>query len=202
MTRLPIISTIIVGGAVAVMIGLGVWQLGRAEEKRALIAQYAGAAAKPEMAYPAIGTDSRLWFRRASALCLEPASIKVEPGRNRKGQSGWRHIAQCRTGAEGPGLVVDIGWSAGFSVKAPWTGGPVKGVIAPQPDHRSVIAKGLGSAAPGLMLVSNTPATGLEPSAPPSLDDVPNNHLAYAVQWFLFAGIAALIYMLALRRRA
>jgi surfeit locus 1 family protein len=30
---------------------------------------------------------------------------------------------------------------------------------------------------------------------------VPNNHLAYAVQWFLFAGVAAVIYALALRRR-
>jgi cytochrome oxidase assembly protein ShyY1 len=52
------------------------------------------------------------------------------------------------------------------------------------------------------MLVSNTPAPGLEASAPPSPDEVPNNHLAYAVQWFLFAGVAALIYGLALRRRA
>ena len=51
------------------------------------------------------------------------------------------------------------------------------------------------------MLVAATPANGLEASAPPSLKDVPNNHLAYAVQWFLFAGIAAIIYGLALRRR-
>ena len=51
------------------------------------------------------------------------------------------------------------------------------------------------------MLVAETPAPGLEASAPPSPDEVPNNHLAYAVQWFLFAGIAALIYGIALRRR-
>jgi surfeit locus 1 family protein len=51
------------------------------------------------------------------------------------------------------------------------------------------------------MLVATQPAAGLEPSAPPSIIDVPNNHLAYAVQWFLFAGIAAIIYLLALRRR-
>ncbi len=30
---------------------------------------------------------------------------------------------------------------------------------------------------------------------------MPNNHLAYAVQWFLFAAIAGAIYVLALRRR-
>jgi surfeit locus 1 family protein len=38
-------------------------------------------------------------------------------------------------------------------------------------------------------------------SAPPSPATIPNNHLNYAVQWFLFAGIAALIYFLALRQR-
>ena len=45
---------------------------------------------------------------------------------------------------------------------------------------------------------------GLKPSALPSLQDIPNNHLAYAVQWFVFAGVAAAIYGLALwqRRRA
>ena len=38
-------------------------------------------------------------------------------------------------------------------------------------------------------------------SKPPSPDSIPNNHLSYAVQWFLFAGIAALIYALALRKK-
>ena len=38
-------------------------------------------------------------------------------------------------------------------------------------------------------------------SAPPSVDEIPDNHLAYAGQWFFFAGLAALIYILALRRR-
>jgi cytochrome oxidase assembly protein ShyY1 len=30
---------------------------------------------------------------------------------------------------------------------------------------------------------------------------MPNNHLAYAVQWFLFAAIALIIYIIAVRRR-
>jgi surfeit locus 1 family protein len=35
----------------------------------------------------------------------------------------------------------------------------------------------------------------------PSLDEIPNNHRFYAIQWFLFAGIALAIYILALRKR-
>jgi cytochrome oxidase assembly protein ShyY1 len=53
----------------------------------------------------------------------------------------------------------------------------------------------------GLMLVLTEPAARLEQSAPPSIKDVPNNHLAYAVQWFIFAADAAIIYGLALYRR-
>ena len=51
------------------------------------------------------------------------------------------------------------------------------------------------------MLIAGEPVPGLKPLAPPNVADVPNNHLAYAVQWFFFAGIAAIIYVLALRKR-
>src|SRR3546814_17082290 len=51
------------------------------------------------------------------------------------------------------------------------------------------------------MLVADAPVAGLRASAVPNGADVPNNHLAYAVQWFLFAAAAAAIYILALRRR-
>jgi cytochrome oxidase assembly protein ShyY1 len=51
------------------------------------------------------------------------------------------------------------------------------------------------------MLVSDTAAPGLQPSEPPSLDDIPNNHFAYAIQWFIFAMLAVGIYAIALWRR-
>ena len=52
-----------------------------------------------------------------------------------------------------------------------------------------------------LMIVSDAPAPGLAVSPLPNPSSVPNNHFSYAVQWFLFAGIAVIIYVLALRRR-
>lgn len=203
MKRLPLIPTIVVGLAVAAMIALGIWQLGRAREKAALLRSYAAAAAEPPTAFPMIPTDETLLFRRASAFCLQPLDERVESGRGADGRSGWRHIVSCRRGgAEGPGMTVDIGWSADFAKRSDWKGGPVSGVIAPAPDHSSLVARVTGRAPPReIMLVAATPAPGLAASAPPSPADVPNNHLAYAVQWFLFAGVAALIYVLALRRR-
>jgi cytochrome oxidase assembly protein ShyY1 len=52
-----------------------------------------------------------------------------------------------------------------------------------------------------MRLVAATAPAGLEASAPPAIDEIPNNHRAYAVQWFAFAGIALLIYGLALKQR-
>lgn len=202
MKRVPILPTVIVLAAIAAMIMLGLWQLRRADEKNALLARYASASTLPEMAFPSVATDDGLLFRRAAGTCLEPLNPRIEGGRNARGEAGWRHLVSCRTGAEGPGMIVDIGWSSRFDVVPNWKGGAVCGVISRQPDHRSLLARAFGNGnAPGLMLVATNAADGLEPSAPPSIKDVPNNHLAYAVQWFLFAGIAAVIYGLALRRR-
>ncbi len=202
MRRVPVLATLIVGGAVALMVTLGVWQLRRADEKAALLNRYAQASALPEMAFPFAPTKVDPLFRKAGGLCLEPLNPRVEAGYNAKGRSGWRHLVDCRTGAEGPGMTVDIGWTQDFATKPAWTGGDVRGIISRQSDHNSLIGKMLGrSQAAALMLVATNPATGLEASAPPRIDDIPNNHIAYAVQWFIFAGIAALIYGIALWRR-
>jgi surfeit locus 1 family protein len=48
--KLPFWPTLLVGAAVAVMVGLGIWQLQRKGEKEALIARYAAAASQPEVA--------------------------------------------------------------------------------------------------------------------------------------------------------
>ena len=51
------------------------------------------------------------------------------------------------------------------------------------------------------MRIADQAAAGLRPSARPSPDTVPNNHVSYAVQWFLFAAAAVIIYTLAVRKR-
>ena len=44
MTRkVPFVPTVVVLLAVAIMVALGIWQLGRADEKEALLARYAAA---------------------------------------------------------------------------------------------------------------------------------------------------------------
>lgn len=188
--KLPLIPTIVVAAAIATMIGLGIWQLGRAGEKEALIATYRGAAGQPPVAWPAGPADREaLLYRRATGFCVEVTGWRAVAGRNRQGQTGWSHIAACRTGGiEGPGMQVDMGWGRDHRPPEGWRGGAVSGVIAPDREHR-------------IRLVSDAAAPGLQPSAAPNPEDLPNNHMMYAWQWFFFAATAGLIYFLALRRR-
>ena len=187
--RLPLIPTLIVVAAALTMIGLGFWQLQRLGEKRALLAHYEAAEGQPPIAFPMIpiGKDLPL-FRQASGHCTRVIGRRTAAGENRQGESGFVHIADCGTGAEGPGMAVEFGWSKDPNAGAGWTGGEVRGIIAPDSKSR-------------MRLVSATGLGGLEASSPPSPASIPNNHLFYAIQWFLFAGIAALIYGLALRKR-
>src|SRR4051794_26007542 len=188
--RVPIIPTIVVIAAVAIMISLGAWQLRRAKWKEGLIARYAEAEKLPPVAFPTVPlrSDQLPLFRHATGVCLRVVGKRAQAGENRAGEPGYVHIVDCSTGAEGPGMSVEVGWSRDPNAAVNWAGGPVSGVIAP--DRRA-----------RMRLVAASAPPGLEPSAPPNLASIPNNHRNYALQWFAFAAIALVIYVLAARKR-
>lgn len=190
MRRLPLIPTLLVLAAVAVMIGLGLWQLQRAQGKDSLIERYAAAQNMPPIAWPTgpVRDADVPLFRHATGNCLRVVARRAVAGQNVSGEPGYAHIADCATGAEGRGMSVVIGWSKNPNAKTEWTGGLVSGIVAP--DSRS-----------RMRLVAASPAPGLEANAPPSLEAIPNNHRSYALQWFVFALMASVIYALALRQR-
>lgn len=187
--KLPVLPTILVGLAVAVMVGLGVWQLERRDQKLALLETYKAAAGLQPISWPTLPLKEPLpLFRYATGNCLQVTGFRTAAGQNLKGEPGFLVIADCRTGAEGPGMAVELGWTKDPNAGKTWQGGLVSGTIAPDSRTR-------------MRLVAASPGPGLMASAPPSPDTIPNNHFSYAIQWFLFAGIAALIYGLALRQR-
>jgi cytochrome oxidase assembly protein ShyY1 len=179
-----------VAAAVALMIGLGIWQLQRAKWKERLIAQYAAAQNLPPITWPTVPLHQNELplFRHATGVCLRPVARHAIAGENLRGEPGYVQIVDCVTGAEGPGMSVEVGWSKDPNAKLNWPGGPVSGIVAP--DRRM-----------GMRLVAASAPPGLEASAPPSLKSIPNNHRSYAVQWFSFAAIALIIYALAIRKR-
>lgn len=188
--RLPVIPTIVVVIAALIMVGLGIWQIQRAQEKEALLARYRAAEGLPPISFPTtpLADDALPLFRHATGLCLRPVSKRVTAGRNRQGETGYSVVVDCATGAEGPGMSVEIGWARDPNAAYRWDGGLVSGVIAPDSRNR-------------MRLVAATSPEGLAPSAPPSPETIPNNHRFYAVQWFLFALLALLIYGIAVRKR-
>jgi surfeit locus 1 family protein len=196
--RVPVLATAVVALAVAAMLGLGLWQLTvRLPEKEAYIAQLRGNPARPPVAFPRM-PDDRLLFRRTSAMCLQPVSIT----RAGAGKAGFRLIAACRTGAEGPGFKVQLGTTRDPNFTTRWPGGQVSGWVSHAPSSTPLIAGLFGGGGPQeMLLVSDRPAPGLAANTQPTADLVPNNHLSYAVQWFFFAAIALVIYAVALRAR-
>lgn len=202
--RIPLIPTLLVGLAVLAMIGLGIWQLQRKAEKDALIALYAANRNLPAIAYPAMGpVPKSAMFRKSRANCIDVVDWQSGAGKDDKGRSGIRYIAHCRTGgAEGPGLVLLAGIADRPGFKPEWDGGVVGGTIVTEPDPRNLLEKAFGRGQVlRPMLIAGSGVGGLRTPAQPRPEDVTNNHLAYAVQWFLFAAAALVIYVLALRRR-
>jgi len=198
MKRLPILPTAIVTAAVATMIALGIWQLQRAEEKEQLLAAYASAATLPALDLDPLLARAEadpppLAFRRILVTCR---SIGVAPelrgGSSRDGVGGYSYFLPCRPGARGLAgrLRVNVGWSR-----------------LPDDTLRlsldGLVAGTLGSVRPEgpIILTSATAVAPLAPGAPASIEQIPNNHLFYAFQWFFFAAAALVIYGLALRLR-
>lgn len=189
MKKWPLIPTILVALAVATMISLGIWQLQRKGEKEAMLARYEAAAGLPAVAWPAVpDADSLPLFRKSSLMCIKVVGWQSVSGTSAVGKAGFAHVASCQTGgAEGPGAKVAVGWSE--RPEGPkWRGGAVAGIIAP--DNAQLIK-----------LVATDKVEGLQKLAEPSPEQIPNNHLLYAIQWFIFASAASIIYVLALRRR-
>ncbi len=189
MKRVPVFATLLVAAAIATMIALGIWQISRAHWKDELLAQYQRAQKLPPVAFPTAPSRGELpLYRWATGYCVKPVGRRAIAGENRKGEAGYVQIVQCATGAEGPGMAVEVGWSKDPNAKFQWPGGPVSGMIGPDRNQR-------------IRLVAASAPPGLEASALPSTAQIPNNHRLYAIQWFAFAAIALVIFILALRKR-
>lgn len=187
--RLPILATIVVAGAVALLIGLGVWQLQRAKWKAGILARYDQAEKLPPIAWPTapLKADQLPLFRYATGVCFKPAVSRAIAGENRQGESGYVFIVRCASG-----MSVEVGWSTNPNARVNWAGGLVSGIIVP--DRMT-----------GMRLVAAGAPPGLQPSKVPDASSAsavtPAGHRMYAATWFSLAAIALIIYAFALRKR-
>ena len=114
--RLPILPTIVVAAAVLTMIGLGVWQLGRAEWKADLLARYSQAQAmSSDVPWPRNEPErERSLFRWSGFTCERVLGMRSGAGTSAQGVKGWQHIARCAIDGGGEAEVALV------SSHAPW----------------------------------------------------------------------------------
>ncbi len=201
MRKLPLLPTLIVLLAAATMVWLGLWQLQRRGEKQALIAHAVANRGRAPISLPARITDDML-FAQVTVTCARTGDWTMSSGRATDDSTGFRHIVACRT-ADGRDIRIDKGVSPDLSIRPAWSGGSVTGSLTHAPGGGTLIDRMSGAQTPPRpMIVATTPAPGLKPSRQPDPASLPDNHFAYAVQWFAFACAAIVIYLLALRRRS
>lgn len=194
--RLPVLPTLVVLLAVAIMVSLGVWQLHRAEWKEALLARAAHNLLVPAVDLPA-RLPPGLDYRRFHVAC-ERLVFGRDPraGTGRGGMTGWLQTAGCLRGAGKAPVVIGLGITERPD--------PLDLRDAPHDFWGRILHTGTVREN-DYVLYAERPLSGLIPVAQPTPDmanvTTPDGHRSYAMQWFLFAIAALTIYILAVRRR-
>jgi len=222
--RFPIGLTVSAAIALAILIGLGVWQIKRLEWKTTLLADIAAAEAAPPIPLDQALRLPRPQFHRAYVDCTGlDAAPYVELRAIQAGTPGVRLLSACPIGARH--ILVDRGFVAEeISARPPQQGSnrPIRitGVLrAPDPPNTftpppagrifygrdlAAMAKLLDAAAPyPLFLAAETSSNpewlALTPAPMPA--EISNRHLEYALTWFGLAGALAAVYAAMLTRR-
>ena len=181
----PVVPTIIVLVAIPVLVGLGMWQLDRLAWKERLLTQLADAPAMPvlDLDDPSQAPSA---FRRAAISCTVVGK-PIPVGRTNKGRAGYSFRVPCRSEAGDHTVMLDLGWAPRHDVvKTVALRSRFEGLLVAMDDRDSSF----------LLVPPRAPLRELETSDPPSAAEIPNNHRAYAVQWFAFAAILSVIYLI------
>lgn len=227
MKRFPWILTLFAVPALALLIGLGVWQVQRLAWKEGLIDQADAAAAAPPASIETVLAAADPEFRKALIVCPGLATAPyVELQSIHEGQGGSRLISICRAPGVDRPFLIDRGFlpdtvSARPRVleatmplsllvelrRTPKAGGGM--TPATENNHfyardSAAMARALGVANPSeftlFALASTNPEMeALNASAPPAA--FANNHLGYAMTWFGLAIALVGFYLAMVWRR-
>jgi surfeit locus 1 family protein len=200
--RIPVIPTVMTLVMLAILISLGVWQLQRRDWKAGLIAEAKAAQSlpllEPEDYFRAMAGEASVQYRRAELPCTpgEVLPYDIRGGSSAGGTSGYYVLVSCRPNKKPPDIVAVAGWTQRpDAARVP--------VLVDTLFQGTIIEHPYGKAEgrPQFMLIAENPVAGLGKPRLPTPDDLPDNHFSYALQWFAFAGVLAIIYAIWLRRR-
>jgi surfeit locus 1 family protein len=215
-----LVPTLLALVAVACLTGLGTWQLGRAAEKRALLASFAAGEA-PAVPLPAANRAHARYLRvLARGSYLDDRQFLLD-NMTHAGQAGYRVLTPLLTD-DGALLLVDRGWippgtdrarlpsvgvsaqaraisgrldalpRAGLHLEAPAEAGWPRRIS--YPTQRELEAALGRRVYPEVLLLDAAATDGyLREWQPPGL--TPDRHLGYALQWYALALTLAVLYV-------
>lgn len=218
---------------IALFLRLGIWQLDRAGQKRALEAQFrAGTQSTVALHADAIDALPRYQHVRATGRYDVEHQILLDNMPSAQGRPGYRVLTPLDI--DGAWLLVDRGWVPAGPTRADLpdvtTGldaGPrtVKGRLdeLPRPGLRlgenvdvpqgewprvqnfptmAEVERALGRPVlPRILLLDPTEPDGYERVWEARLRVGPERHIGYAVQWFAFAALAVIVFVVVNLRR-
>lgn len=221
------VTAIVVG--VALLVGLGTWQLFRRAEKHALIAHIKARIHGPAVMLPARIGDAEAWdYRhvRAAGHFLNDREIHLA-SRVRDGIVGVDVVTPLKR-TDGATVLVNRGWvpqeradpatrAAGQLTgtvtvtgvaRVPYKSGlftpdnePAKGFWMIPNVAQIVAEEKLGPTLPIVLEADATPSPGGLPEGRETRVDLPDNHLQYAFTWYALAIVLIVIARRARRRR-
>lgn len=228
--RFPVGLTIAVAIALAILVGLGTWQLQRLAWKQSVLTRIAALQAAPaqpiDVVLERVAAGADADFTRVTATCPGLGSAPfLELYSVRDGQAGARLISACRVAAGRYATVlVDRGFvaddvSARPAVAASTAPVTVQGVLR-TPEHGNAfsapnrpdrwytrdvaaMAAQLEASSPAPLFLMAETATNPEWKTlvpAPIPTDIPNRHLEYALTWYGLAGALLGVYAAVLLR--
>jgi surfeit locus 1 family protein len=210
----PAVSTVIM---LAILIGLGVWQLQRRDWKNALLAQIAAAERNPPVALsPGLPPFAKVRI----AGTLQPDLLARYGAEVRADTLGSHVIVPLLRDGADP-VMVDLGWAPDQPrQKLIFPAGAVTGYMRPAEHPGAFSAKddpakrlfytldpvaigralGLARVAPFTLVAMGPSVPGHFPDPVQTLPRPPDNHLQYALTWFGFAVTLLIIFILYARK--
>jgi surfeit locus 1 family protein len=194
----PTVMTLIM---LPMLIALGMWQLQRMEWKTNLLARL---EVNPKLPVLMISNSSRLMpadeFRKVSIVCARESKIAVFPEDMRSdGKTEGTYIS-CRL-QNGPIVMIDAESEQlppSNATQAYTVTGTLRQWQAPSWQRK--MAGNLPASWALFARKNVSPFYVNGQGVLPRAEDIANNHFAYAVQWFAFAGVLLVIYGIYARR--
>lgn len=215
--------------ALAVLLGLGTWQVQRLHEKETLIAEREARLAAPPLDVAAIGRMTAALERRrvrAAGTFLHDREMHLV-ARSRHGQAGVHVVTPMRLVAGGH-VLVDRGWvPRDRADPATRAAGQVEGTVevvgilraGGRPSHWTpdnqpaddvwhyvdvgamAARAGLADARDYYIVAGDAPNPGGLPVGRRLAVEIANDHLQYAITWYALAAALAVIYLIHAVRR-